>query len=547
MPSTRLLLLLIGLVTSAWCQKPVIFPGGAVNAASYAVTTTTLVGPFHPAEGLSPGSIAIIFGANLASSTETSSTIPLPTQLAGTSVTVHGFPAPLFYVSPGQINFQLPFRYPGLTTGQFTGVVVTTAAGSSDIYPLNLEGGEGIFTMDSSGCGQGAALNVSADGSVSINSLSNSASPGSYISIYGTGQGAVTNPPPDGMPALASPLSQHASSGPGLYLDFVHSGPYFVPIGPTDVYWAGLAPGLIGVDQFNFQIPETAREGCAVPLQVWVPYGISQPVTIAIHKGGGQCVDPLSAGYGQITWEKTITAYPPGDGTNTESDLLTVSLQASPGKQAPVTVFEGPIATGRDDFAPACPVPGYRSLDAGDISVQGPDFGPVPATIEALEEGPVSGLNVYSATLPAGTVRPGAFQVSASGGADAGAFQSTVQIGRGIDITTPLAGITVSQQQPFTVNWTGGAPNSWVTVRLVHHYGYQDLSAFGSVRASDGTVTFWPAGSMVGFGLSPGRIEIVVEVGPDPSQVGSFTAPGISLGGQHTWKYTYRFEGVTIP
>ncbi len=154
---------------------------------------------------------------------------------------------------------------------------------------------------------------------------------------------------------------------------------------------------------------------------------------------------------------------------------------------------------------------------------------------------------IYSAALPAATIRPGAFQVGASGGADAGAFQSTVQIGPGIDITTPLAGITVSQQQPFTVNWTGGDPNSWVTVRLVYHYGYQDLSAFGSVRASDGTVTFWPAGSMVGFGLSPGRIEIVVEVSPDPSQVASFTAPGISLGGQHTWKYTYRFEGVTIP
>jgi uncharacterized protein (TIGR03437 family) len=541
MPSIRLLFFLAAFVASAWCQKPVIFPGGVVNAASYAVTTTVLI-PQRP-EGLSPGSIASIFGANLAYSTETASTIPLPTQLAGTSVTVHGFPAPLFYVSPSQINFQMPWRYTGLTESQATGVVVTTAAGSSDLYPLNLEGGEGIFTMDSSGCGQGAVLNVSADGSVSVNSPSNSASPDNYISIYGTGQGysAVFNIPPDGTPPPPSPSP---AAIPGLYFDFVYSGPYFIPIGPTDVYWAGLAPGLIGVDQFNFQIPETAREGCAVPLQVSTLYGISQPVTIAIHKGGGPCVDPPSAGYGQITWEKTITTNPPGGGSNTESDTLTVSLQASPGKQAPVTVFEGPIASGKHAFGPSCPVPGYRSLDAGDVSVQGPGFG-LPAAIEALKEGPVSGLHVYSATLPAGTIRPGAFQVIASGGADAGAFQSTVQIGPGINITTPLAGITVSQQQPFTVNWTGGDPNSWVTVRLVYHYGYQDRSAFGSVRASDGAVTFRPAG-VLGFGLSPGRIEIVVEVSPDPSQVASFSAPGISLGGRHTWKYTYRFEGVTL-
>ncbi len=152
MASIRLLLFLAAFVPSAWCQKPVIFPGDVVNAASYAVTTTTLR-PERP-EGLSPGSIASIFGANLASSTETASTIPLPTQLTGTSVTVHGLPAHLFYVSPSQINFQMPWRYPGLTESQATGVVVTTAAGSSDLYPLNLEGGEGIFTMDSRAAGK---------------------------------------------------------------------------------------------------------------------------------------------------------------------------------------------------------------------------------------------------------------------------------------------------------------------------------------------------------------------------------------------------------
>ncbi len=203
----------------------------------------------------------------------------------------------------------------------------------------------------------------------------------------------MTNTPPDGMPALANPLSRTATSGPGLFLDFVHSGPYNNPFRPPEVYWAGLAPGLIGVDQFNFQIPETPREGCAVPLQVWTAHGISQPVTIAIHKGGGPCFDPPSAGYGQITWEKTITAHPPGGGSNTESDTLTASLQASPGKQAPVTVFKGPITSGRDAFGPSCPVPGYRSLDAGDVSVQGPNFGPMPAAIGELKEGPVSGLN----------------------------------------------------------------------------------------------------------------------------------------------------------
>ena len=46
--------------------------------------------------------------------------------------------------------------------------------------------------------------------------------------------------------------------------------------------------------------------------------------------------------------------------------------------------------------------------------------------------------------------------------------------------------------------------------------------------------------------VATGPVEIILEVTPDPSQIVAFSAPGLSLGGQHTWKYTYRFEGVTL-
>ena len=73
--------------------------------------------------------------------------------------------------------------------------------------------------------------------------------------------------------------------------------------------WSGLAPGFAGLDQSNVKVPATAREGCAVPIQAAYydnSPGISQPVTIAIRNGGGPCVDPPSAGYGQITWQKKL-------------------------------------------------------------------------------------------------------------------------------------------------------------------------------------------------------------------------------------------------
>jgi hypothetical protein len=71
-------------------------------------------------------------------------------------------------------------------------VVVSTDAGSTAPFaprtatPDGWEAG-GLFTANASGCGQGAVLNVAADGSTSVNSAANSASPGQWISLFGTG------------------------------------------------------------------------------------------------------------------------------------------------------------------------------------------------------------------------------------------------------------------------------------------------------------------------------------------------------------------------
>src|SRR5438445_6850778 len=139
----------------AWCQKPVI--SSVVNAASY-----------QPMSSNGGGSIVSVFGTNLAADTETTSGASLPTQIGGTSVTVNGVAAPLFYVSPGQINLQVPTRssYPAIPPP----IVVTTALGISDPYVPTDSVPFGIFTGDSSGCGPGAVLNANADGSLSVNS-----------------------------------------------------------------------------------------------------------------------------------------------------------------------------------------------------------------------------------------------------------------------------------------------------------------------------------------------------------------------------------------
>jgi uncharacterized protein (TIGR03437 family) len=563
----QVLLCMVGCAVAGWSQKPAIAPGGVVNAASYVAGIAGLNGIYpQTATGpaLASGSIASIFGSNLAASTETAQTLPLPVQLAGTSVSVYGVDAPLFFVSPSQINFQVP------TGGSGTGIVVTTAAGQSDPYQLGgVDSAPAIFTVNSSGCGQGAVLNVAANGGLSLNSPTNSASPGDSISIYGTGNGYVYPAVPDGAAAPFSPLAQ-SEGGTFPLFDFSGAGTGAPP------FWVGRAPGLVGVDQFNFTIPTGVRQGCAVPLQL-ADANMSPPVTISIAQGGGACVDPPSQGYGDIVWEKTVVTnepvVSPGSPTGiaqtiTETDTVTISLQASPGRQAPTppVYTEGANLPGAYTyFGSSCPIPGYRSLDAGTVTVSGPGLPALAATLTPLPgqtvlnvglqgftqtaqvpSGQAGGLTEYQATLPTGAIQPGNFTVAASGGADLGAFQSKVQIGSPIQVITALAGAIVDGSgPPFTIAWSGGDPNAWVTLKLLGHGGPVDLySQEWVAQASDHQITIQGIGSI---GLEVvGAVEIVMEVVPDPSNVPAVSAPGLSLGGRALWKYTYRFEGATV-
>jgi len=62
---------------------------------------------------LAPGMVTALFGSNLAEANTAPATLPLPLSLADTSVLVNGVATPLFFVSPSQINFQMPYESAG--------------------------------------------------------------------------------------------------------------------------------------------------------------------------------------------------------------------------------------------------------------------------------------------------------------------------------------------------------------------------------------------------------------------------------------------------
>jgi uncharacterized protein (TIGR03437 family) len=218
-----------------------VYQGGVVNGASFAPGSVML----------SPGSIISIFGINLSTTTASATFAPLPTSLANSRVEIQGIPAPLFYVSPTQINAQVPVDLPHGTVS----LRVRNEVSLSQPVEIFLQpAGPGIFSWNSSGGGPGAI--TSATTQLPINEQ-NPSRPGEFVQIFATGLGPVTPAIPSGYPALSQPLSET-----GLPVTATVSGV------PATVVFAGLAPGFSGLYQVNVQVPEVPLGAAEVILRV---------------------------------------------------------------------------------------------------------------------------------------------------------------------------------------------------------------------------------------------------------------------------------------
>jgi uncharacterized protein (TIGR03437 family) len=227
------------------------------------------------AGAVSPGEIISIYGTNIGPSTPQAfaltSSGTVPTTIGGTSVTFNNVPAPLTYVSGGQVNAIVPYEVSGSATAA---VVITLNGVASPAISVNVAAtAPAIFSTSQGGSGQGAILNQDS----SVNSASNPAAPGSVISIYATGEGVLTPQPATGSVTPSS----------GLTFPVPVATPINVTIGgvPAQINYAGEAPGLVsGVLQVNAVIPAGVASGAqTIVLTVGSATNSQQTITVAVQ------------------------------------------------------------------------------------------------------------------------------------------------------------------------------------------------------------------------------------------------------------------------
>jgi uncharacterized protein (TIGR03437 family) len=227
-------------ITNTDTDVPTI--GGVSNAASFT-------------QNFAPGEIIAIFGTQLAPATATGSA-PLPALLGGSSVTIGGIAAPIYYSSPTQMNVQVPY---GIPAGSTPTVTVTDGYSGATAYNTTL-------TLSAT------APAIFASGGAPVPYTT--AAQGQEVYLFITGAGALS-------PALAN----GATPAPGTPINQLPApvGAVTVTVGGVNatVDFAASPTWAVGTVQINYTIPANAPLG-AQPVVVSVGGVASSPTTLTI-------------------------------------------------------------------------------------------------------------------------------------------------------------------------------------------------------------------------------------------------------------------------
>jgi uncharacterized protein (TIGR03437 family) len=228
-----------------------VLPSG-YNTPVVPPSVSAVVSAADGSSAVAPGGLISIYGSSMAATNMATSTIPLPTALAQSCLVINGNLTPLIFVSPSQINAQLPSRVDGTAT-----LTIHTPGGVSGDFYFNVNStAPSVFQSGTAGPVTGLATIVRADDGQLI-TPTNPVHSGDTLVIYLTGLGATAPAVQDGM---APPNGTLASA---ILTPMVTLGG-----DSLGVLYAGLVPGLVGVYQINAEVPLHAPQGLTVPLVI---------------------------------------------------------------------------------------------------------------------------------------------------------------------------------------------------------------------------------------------------------------------------------------
>jgi uncharacterized protein (TIGR03437 family) len=218
-----------------------------ITGTGAAPQTLSVVSAANFLSRIAAESLVAAFGNSLANSTMAANSMPLPTSLGGASVRVRDSQgnerlAPLFYVSPRQVNYQLPS---GIIAGPAS-VTITNNQGQMSTGNVLIEAvAPGLFAASGTGSGPAAAvvLRVKANGAQSFES----------VARYDGAQGKFVTTPID----LGATTDQVFLILYGTGLRFRSSlGAVIVNVGGAgqQVTYVGPQGSLVGLDQVNVRL-----------------------------------------------------------------------------------------------------------------------------------------------------------------------------------------------------------------------------------------------------------------------------------------------------
>jgi uncharacterized protein (TIGR03437 family) len=222
------------------------------DASVASPTLSRVVNAADSSSAVAPGGLVTVWGSQLSPVNIATSEIPVPTSLADSCLSVNGVLAPMLFVSPNQINAQLPFE----VTGNATMVLHTPGGTSNDLDFTVLPTAPSVFHTGVAGPETGIPTVVRAKPNTLV-TPSNPIHRGDAIVIYATGLGATLPPLATGLAAPSTPLLV-AAVEPDVSLDGL----------ALPLYYAGPTPGEVGVYQINALVPGWAPTGMQLPLTI---------------------------------------------------------------------------------------------------------------------------------------------------------------------------------------------------------------------------------------------------------------------------------------